>query len=155
MSGKYCYGLRILSWADGTDSNYGHQVGITECKTLCSAHSDCAGFSHSCSGAEWECSTYVCGFWTSHPLSPVVDPGHNCYKKLWGNNAFTVPWYFKHYFYLKNQIFPLIVYLITTTHSFYQFESATTDPTCRQRTLPLCTFKSTPSGTFFNLQRKK
>ena len=80
MKGKHCGGEEIRSWNDGSDSNYGEQIGLPECKQLCNDHSECAAFVHNT-------NKNICGYWKKGPLSPYLRENRNCHRKLDGNNV--------------------------------------------------------------------
>lgn len=71
----HCGGQSIKSWKNGSTSNYGTVIGLDECKQICDANDECAGFVH-------RTADNICGFWKGVPLKPYVKNGLNCYRKL-------------------------------------------------------------------------
>ena len=73
----HCGGTTMNQWKDGSDTNYGKQKGIMNCKKICDDHKECNGFVH-------RENDHVCGFWQGGPLKPFEKENHNCYKKNLG-----------------------------------------------------------------------
>ena len=74
---KNCGGNWVRRWAsDGTSSRFGHgqYTDVDECKAVCDAHDDCAGF-------VWRASDNRCSFWAAAPILLRGQAGHSCYTK--------------------------------------------------------------------------
>lgn len=77
--GKHCggpgghWGSSINTWSDGTNAQYGRaDLGIDECKAMCSAHAECSGFVRRVTDG-------TC-YWKRGTLTPFNQAGHDCYE---------------------------------------------------------------------------
>jgi len=76
MQGFHCGGTSIKKWEDGSTTNYGQVYGLSNCESICSSHTDCAGFVHY---PDYD----GCGYWKTAPLMPYSKSYSNCHKKIY------------------------------------------------------------------------
>ena len=87
MNGFDCGGTSIITWDDGSSSNYGTLTGTSNCEATCGMHIECAGFVYNAfSGA--------CGYWKRGPLNLLSSSNWNCYEKLKGSMIIHVSRYY-------------------------------------------------------------
>ena len=78
MNRFHCGGDSIKTWDDGSSTNYGKLVGVSNCELMCNIHVECAGFVHRKSDDK-------CGYWKRAPLKPYFKIGASCHQKIKGS----------------------------------------------------------------------